>query len=676
MSFEDEEKTENTKLRIEKILRLIPKKKTLYVEIETTDKEKQNINNTNKIDQVPIFYTLTPIDPNNIKENEIFNFPNQINSFQNFEEIIKTGLYNQIILIDRGYLFKKENPKKPIINLIVDRNEKNDIYIYQLKPTINLEKNSKTNFIFCCEDKNCNAEGILDIEKNTFSIIKKHKIQHKDYHINNTHYTIQIFWNFLYKFKEIKTVQVLIVPLEYDIKTLSSQNIDFSPNTFNVTSNSIINEENTPPKKKEVIFNVKMDNSLNKSLSVIREENEEDEIAENNHLLNKTIDENNIVTLNITNINNSNNKNIFISERDHNCHYKFNCKVIDKTKEIKDENNNSLIQDSIDKEFSKNINNQFNISTINKEKENIIKHEKNDKIENKKPDKNSTSKKKSKSKQKESKEKIKPISEEYIGEDFSLSGSEDLYQEIYIKSKKRRKITKTDYITLNNKIKEKNINKNDEDTESITYCSQCSICVKEKKNKSKKNIEKTNPLISINNNNINIDLLEKKHEPVYTELIVIGTPPPNGKYKKKDYKFFKSNRNPTLSFCEIEIDSRKEYHNYEKRKESWFKYFEYKYGKNQRLGMHFHRDEKDKNVIYGYQNRHLELGYSDKKLVYYCVNKNCNGNGKFDCERETFKQDKVHTCNKKLSTQQSEIVKFFKEHETYNDVQIVRIMKD
>ena len=35
---------------------------------------------------------------------------------------------------------------------------------------------------------------------------------------------------------------------------------------------------------------------------------------------------------------------------------------------------------------------------------------------------------------------------------------------------------------------------------------------------------------------------------------------------KKNYKFYKSNVNPILSFCEVEIDSNKEYHNYEKKK--------------------------------------------------------------------------------------------------------------
>ena len=46
------------------------------------------------------------------------------------------------------------------------------IYIYQLKTIKNLEKNTKMNLNFYLKDKNCKAEGILDIEDNFFYNVK------------------------------------------------------------------------------------------------------------------------------------------------------------------------------------------------------------------------------------------------------------------------------------------------------------------------------------------------------------------------------------------------------------------------------------------------------------------------------------------------------------------------
>ena len=119
------------------------------------------------------------------------------------------------------------------------------------------------------------------------------------------------------------------------------------------------------------------------------------------------------------------------------------------------------------------------------------------------------------------------------------------------------------------------------------------------------------------------------------------------------------------------IDSHKEYRSHDRRKDLWLKYFERKYGKIDKLGMHFHKDDKT-GRIYGYQNRHLEVGYYDKRLVYYCLNK-YPGNGRFDCEKEIFFIDKPYFCNNPLSTQQSEIVKFFSENPRINDIQIIRV---
>ena len=52
--------------------------------------------------------------------------------------------------------------------------------------------------------------------------------------------------------------------------------------------------------------------------------------------------------------------------------------------------------------------------------------------------------------------------------------------------------------------------------------------------------------------------------------------------------------------------------------------------------MHFHRDEKNKNIIYGYQNRHLELGYSDKEMMDLMLLNERDYHSWFDSSKRPF----------------------------------------
>ena len=315
---------------------------------------------------------------------------------------------------------------------------------------------------------------------------------------------------------------------------------------------------------------------------------------------------------------------------------------------------------------------------------------------------------------KKDEEKSKIMEEEiYDGDTFSLSGSEEIFRDCFIKSKKRRKIMKnTNFMIYKNKLYE-----NDElkelqlNEETFSYCSQCELCAQSKQNNSGNNnnyIETSinnemnsfnqslnnsnnnnNPYQNnINNNNSN-DAPYQQDPIVFNNILTYSTPEndflqkkkennnsntPNtgSKYKKKEFHFFPSKKNHRLFYAKIYIDSHKECRSNDPRKEQWLKYFEIKYGKNHKLGMHFHRDDKT-GKIYGYQNRHLEVGYYDKRLVYYCLNR-CPGNGRFDCEKEIFFVDRGHSCTNGLSSQQAEVVKFFEENPRISDVQIIRAL--
>ena len=492
MSSQEEEKTDQTNqnhLIIQKILRLIPKHNTLYIDIETSEKQSI-IKDSEKQIRAPLFSIQTDFSLYAIKENEIYTFTTQSNIFHNLEKIIYNFPCEQIILIDRGFLFKKENPLNPKIFYLINKVEKNDIKIYHLE--------KESNLLFKCEEENCYAFGQLDIEKQIFNLENEHS------NIEHNNLSKYKFLEFFSKFKDIKIVEILIVPTEYDLKKISD---DY--------------------------------------------------------------------------------QKIFIPK------------------------NNEIESDS-----------------------------------------------------------------DY----FSLSGSEDLYLEKYVKSQKRRKITHSSFLTIykgkyiTNDIKQKKNNEEDsESNDSVTDCSQCTTCFEKREKKLAKKLlmEKKNIIIQKKTK-----IQEKTKEDVYSELIEEFAPQPtsNG-YVKKNLKFFKSKANANLAYCEVEIVSNKEHRNYEEKKDTWYQYFDYKYGKNHRLGMHFC---KTKNGIYVYKNRHLELKKINKYLYYYCNSKNCGGVGKFDCIADVFIVERSHNCNSEIKTAgiQGDIMCFFKKYENYTDVQVVRIVKD
>ena len=210
------EKEERKFLQINKLISLIAKKKCLYVLIETIE----TINNSKIFNDEHTsarkFCTSNIPELTDIKDGEIYKICNE----QLLDSIIKTEKFNQLIFLDKGYLLELEKPNTPTINLIVNRNDKNDIYIYELNKGRN-NINNKLFISFICEDKNCKGEGVLEIEKNIFTIIHEHEMKHKDYHVNeDSHFTEQLFWNFVYKYKQIKTLQVIILPNDYDLKVV------------------------------------------------------------------------------------------------------------------------------------------------------------------------------------------------------------------------------------------------------------------------------------------------------------------------------------------------------------------------------------------------------------------------------------------------------------------------
>ncbi len=290
---------------------------------------------------------------------------------------------------------------------------------------------------------------------------------------------------------------------------------------------------------------------------------------------------------------------------------------------------------------------------------------------------------------------------------FSLTGSEDIYKDIYLTSKKRRqKITLESFAIYKNKIyspqelkthasssQDNNaieFQEEKDSTETMSLCSQCSICqeiFKIKNNINSLNDKKKckNSMTNINKDSANPQMISLSsdyyefpgvvREENYFQKKIYVSKTFGGRDKKKEFRFYISEKNPTMVFSKVIIDTKKQFDPKNKRRDSWYKYFEVKYGKKHRLGMHFHKD-KETGKIYGYQNRHLELAYVDKKLEYYCVNKNCGGTGKFDCEDETFDAERSHTCGGRVSVQQMEIVNYLQQNEDIMDVQVIRVFKD
>ena len=245
------------------------KKHCLYILIETEESNNSNfkIYKEEPNPQSPVFFTSTVDDPNILREGEIYKITNE----KFLDSVINTEKYSQIIFLDKGYLYEKEKSNFPRIYLILNRNEKNDIYIYTPK----YKKTENDNFInFICEDENCKAEGILDLLKNDFNIIKEHKIQHKDYHINDDlHFTTQFFWSFIFKYREIKTLQIALLPHEYNIKM-----IYLEPLLLNMNNNINIANKNNYINLGKNIFNTIKD----KDKCNIKEEkpNKEEKIFE------------------------------------------------------------------------------------------------------------------------------------------------------------------------------------------------------------------------------------------------------------------------------------------------------------------------------------------------------------------------------------------------------------
>ena len=804
---------ERKSLQIKKLLSLTAKKKCLYVLIETEESKnnyRQNKDENNNIPS-PIFFTSTLGDPNGVKEGEVYKICNE----HLLDSIIKTEKYTQLIFFDRGYLLEKEKPKFPKINLIVDRDEKNDIYIYTLKNKNNSyslnslsNMNNSSNISFICEDLNCKGEGILDIDKNIFFVNHEHEIKHKDYHINeDSHFTVQFFWNCLFKYREIKTLEVILLPNEFDLKmiynnpSLINQDLYIEQNkNINIYNNQPVNK----PKEnilfsttRDIFFlknkeqeNKKEKNTNNFNVSTISNSIEEVKndkkfiktkknynsnnlnISKITFTLDKGIKKDNIPLFNSinynTNANNDNNNTNNIIDNIYNCNNNKDNNSLKKD-DINNDNNNSnnisntcinkdninsinidnnyiisnIIIDDIDQykcpplELTQPSNNfiNINIKNDNNEINNNISNEKdnsndnNNNINNLKENLGNPIKQnvennlicnecevlnKSNIQNLKDENNVELISnnikvdekeedEIYEGDIFSISGSEEIFKDCYANSKKRRKIiTNTNFMIYKNKIYEENeLKELSLNEDSFSFCSQCTICVQNKQNLNNSYQNNKNSINYNYNNNNNYDTYNQSINNNTFESAMIPIPKSNSsindsssniqndllqrkknasgtnsgyRYKKKEYQFYQSVKNPYLFFAKIYIESHKENRSSDKRKDLWLKYFENKYGKNHKLGMHFHRDEKT-GRIHGYQNRHLEVGYYDKRLVYYCLNK-CPGNGRFDCEKELFFTDKPHICNNPLSTQQTEIVKFFTENPKAKDIQIIRVLNE
>ena len=724
---------ERKSLKIKKLISLMAKKRCLYILIETEESNNFNfkIYNEETNNQLPVFFTSTMNDPNFLREGEIYKITNE----KFLDSVINTEKYSQIILLDKGYLYEKEKEKSksksnfPLIYLILNRNEKNDIYIYTQKTN----KIEKENFIeFICEDQNCKAEGILDLLKNDFSIIKEHEIQHKDYHINDdVHFSTQFFWSFIFKYREIKTLQIVLLPHEYDIKMIYNDPLLFNRNTNNTYINLSKNIFNTvKEKEKEKVNNIINKEEkifeLSKDLNKENKDNKNKELLNNNNntneksniflgksrsksppvLFNSINYNNNTIVNNDTNKTNNDNKinnikksNYFstsideidsykcppleIVQSDNNINISYNTNDIFKLEKEKKDNPIINLNEDKDKNHIKSIIPTI-IEEVNKESAPNPKELKEIEVLN------SINIKKEE-------DNTKIIEEEiYEGDNFSLSGSEEVFRDCFINSTKRRKIIKNiNFMIFKNKIYENDELKElqlDEDT--FSYCSQCSLCAQSKQNNNNNYIETSinndmnsfNQSLNNSNNNNNSNDISYQQDPIiFNNILTYSTPendfsqkkkenntPTTGsKYKKKEFHFFPSKKNHRLFYAKIYIDSHKECKSNDPRKEQWLKYFEIKYGKNHKLGMHFHRDDKT-GKIYGYQNRHLEVGYYDKRLVYYCLNR-CPGNGRFDCEKEIFFVEKSHSCTNTLSTQQAEVVKFFEENPRVSDIQIIRV---
>ena len=713
---------ERNTLHIKKLISLLSKKNCLYILIETEESKNTNfkIYKDETGPQSPLFLTYQGGDPTVLREGEIYNITNE----KFLDNVIHTDKYSQIILFDKGYLYEKIKPNIPVIYLILNRNEKNDIYIYT--PSDNNSNNNLINFV--CEDDHCKAEGILDIEKNNFSIIKEHQIQHKDYHINDDiHFSAQFFWSFIFKYREIKTLQIVLLPPEYDLKMIYNFPLLLTQKhiNFNNTNNNIHNNKNifstVKEKEKEKINNINIQEKKEEKIFELKKDynNKDNSLERNNIFLGKTKSKSPPILFNSVNCGNNNNNDINKNNKNNKKNYFLQSNNLAYIDDIDSYKCPSEINQSINDNIENNNNNTNEIFKLEKAKEkkkekeneeNIGKNKNQSRIVNIfetqkiNPDSNLI-------KEKESKNEINNIEnnklleldeeeEKYDGDSFSLSGSEEIFRDCFINSKKRRKIVCCiNFMIHNNKIYENEDLKEfqlNEDT--LSYCSQCIICVQSKSNNN--NIETYNYNNNYNeiNNSLNQSLNASNKNILYEpqDMITYSTPENDflqkkknnninttnnntnnnsgSKYKKKEFHFFPSKKNQRLFYAKIYLDSHKECRSNDRRKDQWLKYFEVKYGKNHKLGMHFHRDDKT-GKIYGYQNRHLEVGYYDKRLVYYCLNR-CPGNGRFDCEKEIFFVDKPHSCNNGLSTQQSEIVKFFEENPRVNDIQIIRVFSD
>jgi len=526
-------------LQIKKLISLIAKKRSLFVLIETAEtnnnffkiyKEDSNSLNSNP---APIFYTSTLVDPNGIKDGEIYKIFNE----QFLESIIKTEKYSQLIFCDRGYLLEKEKPSYPKINLIVDRNEKNDIYIYTLKlDNKNNNINNNKNIVFSCEDLNCKGEGILDLEKNNFSIVHQHEIKHKDYHINeDSHFTVQFFWNLLFKYREIKTIEVILLPNEYDLKaicnnpTLICQNINKNYNTkskgeilFSTSTEKdrILEKKTLAEKeaenKKEKSLNSSIEQKDNSSKSNIGKttfhlknnkshlpifssinyniikENEKIPKNDINKNINNNSSNNGNGTLNLGgNCFNSINNSTNINDIDN---YKFvpsefeKSSNNDKDKNENDNENKNSINDGNDDQC-KFINNSIDLQNYCckfKEESNNSGNTINEK----------------KTSEKEEKEE-KEEEEIYEGDTFSLSGSEEVFKDCYVKSKKRRKVCNSSFMIYKNKIYEQEeLSDFSFEDDTFSFCSQCTICAQIKQTNTESNKLQNNTINNINCNNL------------------------------------------------------------------------------------------------------------------------------------------------------------------------------
>ena len=233
------------------------------------------------------------------------------------------------------------------------------------------------------------------------------------------------------------------------------------------------------------------------------------------------------------------------------------------------------------------------------------------------------------------------------------------YLEIYSDSTKKI-IENISKINTNKKIF--NINQVDNETSLLNHKRYNSIKFSLLKYKKKKISQLK--ISKIKNNKI-IFSIETKNEPVIEKEV---------KEKEEILDVNENNeahKNFNLNDKEIYLEIKDKYLKHNKLlTEIEQKYF----GKNKRLGTHFHKNEKGE--IYNYFGNNKEI--KDNKMNYRCTLKGCKGRAVYNLEKKEFiilrehnKPYENHSCYNHNSDKAKHMIEYLKNNQNINDLQLI-----